>query len=354
MEKEWYSKLFDVRYSGGKDRGEITPGFRRWKKNTVRFTRSVLCGEVRIIKCDILFTAHGKLQVPQSSSGENLMVTNQQGPDFVCIGAQKAGTTWLYENLSVHPGIWMPPVKEIRFFDIVCPNEQLLGSEVPGFPFGLKRYSNRWFWPASVANMRWRYRFYNYPRSIEWYYWLFSHAAVGQKSGDITPSYSTLDERGVAFARKVLKPDCRILIILRNPIARAWSAVKMLYRWKDIDIEKTDVDLLRRNLESPSSRLRSDYVRTITLWRRVFGRNFRPFLYDDLLENQEAFLCDIQRFIGVSLHIDSSTIIQRSNADRAAIDIPKEIEATLEDIYTPEILRLDTVIPGVSSRWLNN
>jgi hypothetical protein len=38
-------------------------------------------------------------------------------PDFLCIGAQKAGTSWLYQNLQEHPGIWLPPIKEIHYFD---------------------------------------------------------------------------------------------------------------------------------------------------------------------------------------------------------------------------------------------
>ncbi|MGB7934125.1 MAG: sulfotransferase [Gammaproteobacteria bacterium] len=273
------------------------------------------------------------------------------GPDFVCIGAQKAGTTWLHHNLSLHPEIWMPPVKEIRFFDILCPNEQLLGIEIPSYPFGLRRYSDCWFRP-SISDLRWRFRFYNLPRSIEWYYWLFSYATDEQKSGDITPSYSTLDERGVAFARRVLKPECRILFILRNPILRAWSGVKWRYRWQGINIQEIDIDSIRRDLKSPSSRLRSDYFRTISLWRQAFGDNFGVFLYDDLLENSEGFLSDIQRFIDVKPHVDKDTVVQRVNVDLAAKKMPDVIKAMLMDIYKSEILRLDTVIPGVAARWL--
>ena len=39
------------------------------------------------------------------------------GPDFICVGAQKAGTRWLYDQLAFHPEFWMPPVKELHFFD---------------------------------------------------------------------------------------------------------------------------------------------------------------------------------------------------------------------------------------------
>ncbi len=38
-------------------------------------------------------------------------------PDFLCVGAQKGGTSWLYQQLASHPDFWMPPIKEVRYFD---------------------------------------------------------------------------------------------------------------------------------------------------------------------------------------------------------------------------------------------
>ena len=38
-------------------------------------------------------------------------------PDFLGIGAQKAGTTWLWENLRRHPEIFVPDKKELHYFD---------------------------------------------------------------------------------------------------------------------------------------------------------------------------------------------------------------------------------------------
>ncbi len=42
-------------------------------------------------------------------------------PRFLVIGAQKAGTTWLDRNLRTHPQIWVPPEKEIHYFDLPRP-----------------------------------------------------------------------------------------------------------------------------------------------------------------------------------------------------------------------------------------
>jgi len=51
--------------------------------------------------------------------------TNRKpGPDFCCIGAQKAGTGWLYEQLRSHPDFWMPPLKELHYFDRLWRSER--------------------------------------------------------------------------------------------------------------------------------------------------------------------------------------------------------------------------------------
>ncbi|PYL65054.1 MAG: hypothetical protein DMF20_09435 [Verrucomicrobia bacterium] len=38
-------------------------------------------------------------------------------PDFLCVGAQKGGTSWLYHQLNFHLDFWMPPIKELHYFD---------------------------------------------------------------------------------------------------------------------------------------------------------------------------------------------------------------------------------------------
>lgn len=281
------------------------------------------------------------------------MNSNKQGPDFVCIGAQKAGTTWLYDNFVIHPEIWMPPVKEIHFFNTVCPNENLLGTEVHRYQLGLQRYTpllNN----MNMTTLKWLYRYYNHPMSTSWYFRLFAgKMAEKRKAGDITPAYSTLDERGVRFARNVLDQDCKIFIILRNPIERTWSAVKMLFRWRGDDIKSTDIDKLRGELQKPSHKLRSDYLFMVKRWTKFFGNNFKIFYYDDLCADPEAFLYSIQDFIGVKNYISDSHATKKSNADKESVEAPESIYALLMDQYRKDIEELDNIVPGVAKLWLN-
>ena len=41
----------------------------------------------------------------------------RMGPNFICLGAQKAGTAWLSQCFQTHPDPWNPGIKELHFFD---------------------------------------------------------------------------------------------------------------------------------------------------------------------------------------------------------------------------------------------
>lgn len=273
-----------------------------------------------------------------------------RGPDFVCIGAQKAGTTWLYDNLSTHPAVWLPPEKEMHFFNLVCPHEDLLGVEVTKHPRGLARYKPALKRP-SFETVRWLYRYHHDPMSIGWYYRLYERVADGRIAGDITPAYSTLDDRGVAFAHRVLKPGCKILLILRNPVERTWSGIKMIYRWRGDDIAGQDLDIIRREIDDPGNRLRADYPAIIARWSRWFGQDIGLFLYDDLVADPHAFLQKIERFLGVDDYVNSARLREASNADTAQVAIPEPLRQMLADRYGPDIEALEQWVPGITQRW---
>lgn len=275
-----------------------------------------------------------------------------QGPDFVGIGAQKAGTTWLHDNLEIQPDFWLPPEKELHFFNRVAPHRELLGIEARGRPSFFQRYV-----PAlerrSFEALRWLRRYHFDALTTEWYRSLFPPSLVrGRIAGEITPAYSTMDERGVEFARQVLKPSCRLFMILRNPIERTWSGVKMGYRWHGRDIAASDLDTVLRQTDVPTHRLRSDYTRIIPLWREKFGDRLRVFLYDDLVADPVTFLRDIYTYLGGSGKPDLSRVGSRSNADPSARRMPAAVQEQLTERFSTEIEALDVLLPGVEERWL--
>jgi Sulfotransferase family len=103
-------------------------------------------------------------------------------PDFLCIGAMRAGTTSLWKAFQAHPDLYLPETKELHFFD-----------DRDG-TFGL---------------------------GIGWYARHFAGAPAGALAGEVSPSYLYLP--GTAERIRSALPDVRLVAILRDPVARAWS-----------------------------------------------------------------------------------------------------------------------------------
>ncbi|MCK4710135.1 MAG: sulfotransferase, partial [Gammaproteobacteria bacterium] len=223
----------------------------------------------------------------------------KHGPDFLCVGAEKSGTTWLYDNIRYHPDIWLPPspFKELHYFDDKTPNKNLL--HLGRFNHGglIRRYSPLIHSPT-IETLRWLWRFNHHNNdSMHWYRSLFTKK--DKLCGDITPLYSTMDARGVEYARKVVGSKCKIILIIREPISQSWSSVKMLYRYRNINIRECDTSEIVKEMQSPFMTLKSDYSRMIKLWRTYFDEDMlQIFFFDDLLNDNEAFLSNICQFIG--------------------------------------------------------
>src|SRR5262245_17346629 len=145
------------------------------------------------------------------------------GPDFIGIGAARCGTSWIYEVLSRHPAIWVPPIKELHYFDDPARKRYyrfLRMRLVSGF--WIKRPLSPWDWGYFVGRP-----------SDEWYCRLFEPGRRrGLLTGEITPGYSVLNAQ--TFARmKALNPDVKLIFIMRDPIMRCWAAV---INWRQIDV----------------------------------------------------------------------------------------------------------------------
>lgn len=131
----------------------------------------------------------------------NLKQTNPV--DFLVVGAAKSGTTTLFETLNTHPGIYIPQRKECRYFS--CTLGEFAG---PG-----PQYAN------------------NVTRSLEEYQGLFRKAKAGQLCGDISPDYLYYFRNAVPKILHEKDAQTPIIIVLRNPIDRAYSSY--LYHVRD-------------------------------------------------------------------------------------------------------------------------
>ena len=231
------------------------------------------------------------------------MVEDGTYPDFLGIGAQKAGTSWLHVNLKHHPGIWMPPLKEIHHFD--DPSSRRLIAHVFDDSHAGRRRRVRRALRRAGRELRsprgehrlWWLRYLLRRRDDRWYSTLFS-PGPGQICGEVTPEYAPLDECVVARIH-ALMPRARIIYLLRNPIDRAWSQAAMYFHKRHRrSLDALGEDEIGAFLETSVVSRNADYVKNLQVWERFYSppRIFVGF-YEQLVRDPRALLGDIYRFL---------------------------------------------------------
>lgn len=221
-------------------------------------------------------------------------------PAFLGIGAQKAGTSWLYVQLARHPQVWMPPVKELHFFDHVyveANRKWTTGHIQQGVQRALKYHLNgdkpiEWDFVRYLTDMA-THKLFTKP----WYLRSFDRPrARGAICGDITPEYSTIPPEGIQHVRRML-PEVKLIYIIRDPVERALSQLRMNVERKGDQLPSEDT--LLRMLDHPDIDNRGDYRTYIPQWREVFAADHLLILpYGDIRTDPLGFLRRIERFIG--------------------------------------------------------
>jgi hypothetical protein len=208
-------------------------------------------------------------------------------PDFIGIGAQKAGTTWLHHNLQAHPGIFVPK-KEVHYFNRKVNDRsnavsRLLGKR-PVDEQWRQQTGHRLVLHAKTLSLRsllWDLRYYLRRYDDDWYASLFRPSG-GRVTGEITPAYSALGEKKVAHVHR-LAPEAKIIFMMRNPIERVWSHTVMSFdKAEKGSVGSVPEKKLLRRIKRDSSRSLTDYLRTLDTWRRFYPteRIFVGFLED--------------------------------------------------------------------------
>jgi hypothetical protein len=205
-------------------------------------------------------------------------------PDFFIVGHQKCGTTALYEMLRRHPQIFMPEVKEPRYFvaELLRPDRRL--------------------------------------STLDGYLSLFTGAAPDQLAGEASPQY--IRSQSAARAIADLQPQARIVAILREPASFLRSFHLQMVQsniepQRDFRKALSLVEARRagkripRRCRNREPLLYFDHVRYVDQLRRfhaVFGRErVLVLIYDDFRRDNAATVREVLRF----LEVDEDAPIER-------------------------------------------
>ncbi len=236
-------------------------------------------------------------------------------PDFLIIGVQKGGTTWLYKNLSSHPEIFMPFFKntsdpsEVRYFD---------------------------------------QRFH---KSFKWYSSLF-FSEKNKFRGEKSPNYYVLPEGRIKIIHDLM-PCVKLLLFLRNPIDRAWShALMNLVKLSNRSYETIKPEEFYRHFIV--SKEKGYYSKHIQKWLKIFPEEqFFVGFYDDICHRPKELLIEVFDYLGVQsdVSLDGFPLRMKVNAG-PPVTIPPEFKSFLMELYRDELKTLEKMFREKITCWM--
>ena len=266
--------------------------------------------------------------------------------DFLGIGAQRSGSSWLDAVLREHSAFWLPPIKELHYFDRLAdgPWQRLTGNQDS---YRLAREALRRGGPA----WRWHARYLLGRRSDAWYLSLFEPGA-GRLRGEITPRYSILPEEGIAHVARLL-PEVRILYLLRDPVERAWSNLRRGADRYGTPASWGEGDL-RARLERSGVLTMGSYAQILARWERHLpAERILVACFEEIAEDPAGLLRRIGRFLGVGEGGPPPASLRATvNAERPA-PLPPRLRALLAQHYLLDLRALHARLASpYTAAWL--
>jgi len=254
-------------------------------------------------------------------------------PDFLIVGPQRTGTTWLHRNLQCHPQVFLTSPKEIYFFN------SLLNRQNGKFQ------SDRLSWYLEHFREPWKRRLKKSLRCMHQFGEFYSVKA----RGEATASYAALPDQMIQEIT-VLNPEIRVIIMVRNPIDRVWSDFKKwVVRDGGHDGQLTDEKSLLDFVRSDYQMRCAQYMQNIANWtsHTKRGHVFVGF-FDDLKTHPTEFLLEVMAFLGVksARKYVAEQSRQKINPSKA-VSIPDRLRDSLSALLADEIARLKNEL-GVS------
>lgn len=200
-------------------------------------------------------------------------MTQQNPPTFLYIGISKAGSTWIFEALREHPQIFVPHVKDIRYFED---------------------------------------EFYN-PQAYDRYCQYFAPAGSAQARGELSHNYilsATCAER-----IQYHLPHAKLLVCLREPgdwVTSTYRYMRMFRPEAQAGFEHFWAHVLReRGVLNYYENLKAYY-------ERFDSSQINVMFYEDLRADASRFAADLYRFLAVDPAFQPRVIDQHVNAARSS------------------------------------
>lgn len=197
-------------------------------------------------------------------------------PNFLVVGAAKCGTTSLDGYLKQHPEVFLPEMKECRYFsDVKDKNID---------PFTKQLHTHVIF-------------------DLKEYYDLFKNTDA-KAIGDISPDYLYYYEESIKNIKRELGDNTKIIIVLRNPVQRAHSNYLHLRREEYTDKSFEEIIELEKSFDSSiwygfRTIDAGFYYDAVKSYLKNF-KNVKIIIFEEFITNTDEILIDLCNFLEIN------------------------------------------------------
>lgn len=283
------------------------------------------------------------------------------GPDFICIGMQKAGTGWLFDQLDTDRNFWMPPSKELHYLDNALKRPRTLldnmhrrgNKDLDVYNEERRQRARRPLNERDMTFLDRALKLRGKPIDLAAYASLFDpkHELL---SGDITPSYSTLSEDVIEILAERF-PNLKIILLVRDPVERSWSLLNMKMRRGSVAEDDADNwAAISAKIKSPAFEARSYATQVWKRWIKHFPADrIKFFFFDDIAkapaETRDAIVSFLSPAAGRSVGALAPEFNRKAVHPKAKMT--SEVLEELVAVYTDELWAAAALFRGPAETW---
>jgi sulfotransferase family protein len=237
------------------------------------------------------------------SAHESVMINRYQLPDFIIVGAMKAGTTSLHYILNQHNNVFIPG-GEIYFFDI---------DDIQQHPDFFIDGSGQWIFHDYDQQ---------YHHYLEWYHHFFRHAVDGQLVGEDSTTYMASGKAPPRIAK--LLPDVKLIFMLRDPVTRAYS-----HYWHLVNSGRAIYDFESTLRHTPGTILQRGYYKE-QIWRfmQYFPKHQLKFIvFEEFTRNIQTMVDSVCVFLGLPTTVNTRAVDTHRNIGTAPRSLRLKLRA---------------------------
>ena len=257
------------------------------------------------------------------------------GAFLLGVGCQRSGSTWLYDRLCDHPQADFGPTKELHVLDALFVPE-------------MKRWYDRVFVdvlhharaPHDVPLRRGHATVAASLLDLGQYFDHFHYRLLRSPGvrlvGDLTPAYAGLPVAALELVRDAFAHrgvELKVLFVLRDPVERCWSQVRLVRRDNPAHkLPACEADHLRARYTTPACTMRTRYDHTLARLEAVFpAEALHVALYEQL--HTEAGIERLCAFLGIDPFVGG--LAERVHASPKGASIPDALREEIAAFYRP-------------------